>query len=245
MKFSEKIKLWHRAWKYKYRDDIGEIAYLQKSIHNGDTAFDIGSHKGGYLYWMQKAVGKNGKVIAFEPQLNGSHYLSDLKSGMNWDNVSVENKALSDRDGEEILYIDQQPFSVSFEASLEMKYSNTAVPQKVMITSVDNYCSLHKLSPSFLKIDVEGHEWSVLNGAKNTMQQLHPKILLECEARHGGVEKARQCFDLILSSGYKGFFIHRKEIKPLGEFDFSIHQSQKGENFWNSPDYCNNFVFES
>ena len=34
----------------------------------GDTAIDIGAHKGAYTYWMSKYVGNEGRVFSFEPQ---------------------------------------------------------------------------------------------------------------------------------------------------------------------------------
>lgn len=243
MQWLEKLKLLNRAYKYRYKDDIGEISFLLSTIRRGATVMDIGAHKGGYLFWMQQLVGETGKVIAFEPQLKGYEYLSKLRSLMRWDHVRVENMALSDEEAETTLYIQEQIFDVSFEASLENKYTSGVITQQIMTSTIDRYCTRHHLSPSFLKIDVEGHEWNVLKGAKETLRQFHPAILLECEARHIGEEKARACFELILSFGYKGHFIHQEELQPLSLFDFKKHQLQTGENFWKKKGYCNNFVF--
>jgi FkbM family methyltransferase len=240
----EKIKLWHRAYKYRLADDRGEISYLLHAIHKGDTVIDIGAHKAGYTYWMQKAVGENGKVIAFEPQQKGFAYLLQLKKMQNWENVSIENLALSDHEGEETLYIRQQSYDISFEASLEKKYAAGFTEQKINTTTIDIYCADHLLQPRFIKIDVEGHEWQVLKGAKTILNKFHPTLLLECEVRHAGAEAMNNSFSTLLSMDYKGFFIHGKKLLPLHEFSPEKYQKETPVTSKNKNNYCNNFVFK-
>ena len=73
------IKLFHRAYKYQ-KSDTGEIAYIKTAIKKGETVFDIGAHKAGYLYFIKKQVGPTGKVYAFEPQSNLFNYIKKLKA---------------------------------------------------------------------------------------------------------------------------------------------------------------------
>lgn len=63
-----RLRLIYRAWRYRLRIDPGEIRYLLATLRPGRMALDIGAHKGAYSYWMSKAVGPWGEVIAFEPQ---------------------------------------------------------------------------------------------------------------------------------------------------------------------------------
>lgn len=80
MKLIESIKLRHRANKYKNKDDIGGIAYINSAIKKGQTVLDIGAHKAGYLYFMLRQVGDKGEVFAFEPQSNLYQYIKKLKN---------------------------------------------------------------------------------------------------------------------------------------------------------------------
>tara|TARA_B100001250_G_C19569478_1_gene686997 strand:+ start:551 stop:808 length:258 start_codon:yes stop_codon:yes gene_type:complete len=51
------------------------------------------------------------------------------------------------------------------------KYKKTIRKQ----ITLDSYCKNNNVSPDIIKIDVEGAEWFVLNGARNTIQQSRPK----------------------------------------------------------------------
>jgi hypothetical protein len=50
---------------------------------------------------------------------------------------------------------------------------------QVSVTTIDAYCRSLNIKPSLIKIDVEGFEFSVLNGARNTLRELRPSVLVE------------------------------------------------------------------
>lgn len=231
----EFLKLLYRAWKYRLADNPEEISYLLNRVQKGETVLDIGAHKGGYTYWMCKAVGPKGRVIAFEPQQKGARLLQHLFPD---ENVIVEHKALSNHLGKKTLYIQPQAFEVSFEASLEQKYPN-AVTELIETTTLDQYCGEQGLQPSFLKIDVEGHEEKVLEGAREVLRTARPVVLVECESRHAGFESMTRVFDLFKNLGYSGFFYRKGLRTPLEQFAPESDQKQAGEGA-----YINNFFFE-
>jgi FkbM family methyltransferase len=234
----ENIKLLYRAYQYR-RQDGDEIAYLERCIKKDDTVFDIGAHKGGYTFWMQKAVGYHGKVIAFEPQQKGAQLLRNIFPARN---VHVVSAALSNSKGKQSFYIQPQAASVSYEASLENKYDTSSV-DTVETTTIDTYCIENDLHPAFLKIDVEGHEQQVIEGGVETLTRLHPVLLIEAEVRHIGEEKINQLFRLIEGLGYEGFFYWKGKRLSLKDFDPAIHQSLTNLHS-NQKLYCNNFMFE-
>lgn len=233
----EQLKLLYRAYKYRYQADKSEIAYLLTKVKKGDVAIDVGAHKGGYTYWMQKAVGDNGKVIAFEPQKVGAELLQQL-----FPNAVIENKGLSDKTGTQRFFIQPQQFNVSFEASLENKYENA---QEVVIetTTLDIYCKENNLDPAFIKIDVEGHEKEVLSGGEEVLKKYKPIVLIEIEERHIGEERMREIFSLMAGVGYEGYFFYKQEKLSISEFKASVHQAREVLER-KQEHYCNNFVFE-
>ena len=125
MNLLEKIKLRHRALKYKNRDDKGGISYINNSVKKGDTIFDIGAHKAGYLYFMEQNVGKDGKIYAFEPQSLLYAYLVKIKDIMHWGNITIEKIAMSDNEGSVTLFIPSNKTGQSTSPSATILENNT------------------------------------------------------------------------------------------------------------------------
>lgn len=243
MKFIERIKLQHRANKYKNKNDKGGIAYVHSAVKSGDTALDIGAHKGGYLYFMQTLVGSSGKVFAFEPQSNLNKYINKIKQLFNWDNVTIEHLALSDSAGSVTLFI---PAGTNDKSSspgatiVEQKdRANIGATETVTTETLDAYCARKSIKPDFLKIDVEGNELRVFQGGIETLKKHKPKIIVEIEQRHVGQEKVLETFRFMEELGYQGRFIHDTDYKQLSSFSFDQYQ-----NMSDMKNYCNNFIFE-
>ncbi len=93
----------------------------------------------------------------------------------------------------------------------------------------------------FIKIDVEGHEASVIAGASATLRASHPALLVEIEQRHnkGPIDAI---FRQIEDHGYRGFFLNEGKLLPLAEFDLRRHQSIEAFEGKQAP-YLNNFIF--
>lgn len=243
MKWIEYIRLAYRAGKYRNKNDKGGIAYLLSAIKAGDTVFDIGAHKAGYLYFMIKKAGRNGRIFAFEPQKALFSYLKELKKIFNWANVTIEHLALSNITGKVKLYIpsDKKSKSSSPGASIiKLNYpQGIGAVEEVATETLDAYCQRHQVRPDFLKIDVEGNELRIFEGGIGTLRKCKPKILVEIEARHVGRDQVYQTIEVLQNMGYEGFFIHGTDKLPVDSFDIDLHQSpnEKGH-------YCNNFIFE-
>lgn len=243
MQFIEKIKVQYRAQKYQTKLDPGEIAYLYSVLKPGDTALDIGAHKAGYLYHLQRAVGANGMVHAFEPQPTLFNYLEEVVAVFAWQHVQVHERALSDKNSEKPLYIplNKTGSSTSPGATL-VPHSSRADYRKVegiKTILLDDFCQAYQFVPKLIKIDVEGNELAVFKGGVGTLERHRPKILVEIEARHIGKEKALACFQFLMDIGYEAYFIQGKSKRPLADFIFEEHQNPA-----RSKPYCNNFIFE-
>jgi FkbM family methyltransferase len=237
----EKIKLHRRAGKYQRKEDRGGIAYIRNTIKKDDTVFDIGAHKAGYLYFFLTQLAHSGSVIAFEPQPVLFKYLLKLKQLFYWPNVRIESFAVSDKTGKALLYVPynhgrpSSPCATIIENRLPFQYQLT---EEVNTISIDAYCRLHNMVPDFLKIDVEGNELLVFQGAKEILQTRKPPILFECEKRFVGTKTMLQTFEFLTGLGYDGYFIMGDKTFPLSEFDPLKHQDMNGKM------YCNNFIFQ-
>jgi hypothetical protein len=92
-----------------------------------------------------------------------------------------------------------------------------------------------------IKIDVEGHEQSVLAGNNRTIEAMHPALLFEIEQRQNS-EPVSRVFACIKERGYHGFFFDAGRLRPLIDF---IPQRDQPEAQFGSPNtrYINNFLF--
>jgi FkbM family methyltransferase len=236
-----KLRFLYRAYKARYRDQKLEVSALLHAINPGDTLMDIGANKGSYLWWLSKAAG-NGKVIAFEPQKLLDDYLTEACRACRMNNVIIEPVAVSESSGETILNIPGE--STSPEASIESVVNSheTCRQEKVKMVSLDDYFADEKSRISTIKIDVEGHELSVFKGALKILDRHSPLLVFESENRHQAGGSVTDVLKFLIDLGYYGDFIKNNLLLPIDEFDPLINQKQDGPRYWDSEDYCNNFV---
>ena len=238
------IKFLYRAFRYRYQLDTQEIRFIIQHLRKGDICVDIGCHKGGYLYWMRKSVGKLGKVYAFEPQPKLFAYLQEITSLRNYQNVVVENMGLSSRAGTAKLLIPNTSKGTSPGARID--HSGNPVDLQtveVALTTLDDYFFARQIRPSLLKIDVEGHEKEVLLGGLELLKSCRPKLVMECESRHLQEGDIFGVFEVLLNLDYEGYFFEDRKMQPLSAFKLERHQRDTGGEFWQNKDYVNNFVF--
>lgn len=218
-----------------------------KNVGAGSVCFDIGANKGGWTYWLRKAVGKSGRVFAFEPQPALFAYLDGLLSSRYWSNVTVEQVALSDQAGSLEMFIPGQPGSTSPGASLKqdvLSQETNVHTARVSTTTLDDYAKKSAIEGiDFVKIDVEGSELDVIKGARDVLADQRASWIIESEARHIGESGVLELFSRMERAGHDGYFFSPEGLTPLDQFSFSKHQRQDTERFWSRRDYCNNFLF--
>src|SRR5438876_7312107 len=81
----------------------GEDLVMRRFVRAGDTVFDIGAHLGFYTLLLSKLVGESGAVFAFEP--NPELRPSLERTIEPCKNITLLQIALSDRNGENNLYV--------------------------------------------------------------------------------------------------------------------------------------------
>lgn len=225
--------LW-RAWKARYRDQRAELAAIRSHVTADDLVCDIGANKGSYLYWMAKW---SRRVVAFEPQPGLASYLKDACAALKLSNAVVEAAGVSAASGTFDLYI---PAPNSPGASLLPAEGARKLP--VRVVALDDYFKPSD-KVSLLKIDVEGAEFDVFRGAERILRESRPVLVFEYEQRHLREGTMSDCFAYLEDRGYRGEFVMRGKALPISQFDPARHQAADHPEFWNAPDYCNNFIF--
>ena len=234
----------YRNLKARFRDQRQEIKALLACIQPGDTVVDCGANKGSYVWTLSRAAGKNGQVIAFEPQRKLAAYLREMARSCGLQNVSIEEKGISDHAGTMPLMIPGGGTSPGASLEQSILQREDCAAYAVEVVSLDGVFAARARRISAIKIDVEGHEFAVLRGAQNILEQDAPLLVFECEQRHLSGTTVAEILAWLQARGYDGWFIQRGALRPVAEFRIELHQRQQGGRFWDAPGYCNNFIMK-
>ncbi len=158
-----------------------EFALLSKLIAPGMVAVDAAASDGRYTLFLARRVGETGRVLAFEPR---QREFSRLRSNVELNrlqNVQLFSAALSNQDGEAQLriagYEHQGQNTLAGFAYEGVGSHQTERVQTLRLDSAVAEAGLARLD--FLKIDVEGGETRLLEGAQTVLRDLRPVILFE------------------------------------------------------------------
>lgn len=215
-------------------------------LKSGDLALDIGAHKGGYLHWIRKSVGAEGKVIAFEPQVILFDYLTSAIANFGHQNIALHHAGVSSQAGSLKLYIPKAEGGTSPGATLESR-ADTSQGHflEVPVYKLDEILKDRTQKVNLIKLDVEGHELEVFKGAEDVLKNDRPRIIFECENRHLNDIQVEDVFDHLMGLGYTGHFFYNGKLTSLAEFDASVHQATENGEIVDKRNYANNFVFEA
>lgn len=168
----------HMLFEGMYQQDV--LVTLQALIRQGDIVYDVGGHHGLMAIMSAKATGPSGTVITFEPNPNARVHLEKHLRLNNVDNVVIEDLALSDSEGVATFYV--QSGDVTWNSTLVREFAaNNRATSAISTATVtlDSYVSRRSLVPRIVKIDTEGSEFLVLQGARETLKKYRPILIVE------------------------------------------------------------------
>ncbi len=135
------------------------MAVVEALVESGDCFWDVGAHHGYIALLASRCVGADGIVYAFEPS---EYNLAFLQKHLAWNrcaNVEVVPSAISDREG--IANFAERGSSRSFHIG-----NGTGA---VEVSSLPALLDRGFRPPDVLKLDVEGHEGSILEAAAHRL----------------------------------------------------------------------------
>ena len=164
------------------RSDAGEpeIHLVSQIVDPSRAALDIGANIGVYTYRLSRSAAS---VHAFEPHPRLFQILS--ASGLH--NVVPHRVALSSKAGRSTFFLPRAAFGeLSGWGSLVSGRCPSAIEETQIEVETATLDSFQIGNVSFMKIDVEGHEIAVLEGAHETIASSRPAILVESDLGNRG-----------------------------------------------------------
>jgi FkbM family methyltransferase len=228
-----------RARQWNEGDDVRLAALLTDPAK---LFVDIGANAGLYA-WVASRAGAD--VVAIEPHPGMAQRLRTRLP-----QIEVVEVALSHEAGVATLFVPSvKAHDVTTRSSLE-EGANEGFEHRtydVEMKRLDDVLASRSKPVGFLKIDVEGHEDRVLDGATNTLAEDRPVILIEIEWRHHP-RGAPRLIASLEEAGYSGGFVLDGTYRPIADFDHDVLQSPAnlkgpGLHLGKRPVYVNNFVF--
>lgn len=214
-----------------------------------DVAIDVGAALGGYAWILNR---KARRVIAFEP---GRIHADFLQKGLVGTRIELVRAAVGREEGSVVLYTPGGDTAALHSATLST--DNPVVQGQDVRTSTVPQLHLdglmvEKLRPGervdFLKVDVEGYELAVFEGAHALIERDKPLIICEIEARHN--RDYHRVFALLRALGYSAFFFRDGRFELFSGDDLEHLQQDRDLDYRLSSSYdarmnryINNFTF--
>jgi FkbM family methyltransferase len=187
-------KLPHRSqqalkrWHFRRQIDRGTFSTNEPEweaavrwLEPGDWAIDVGANIGHYTARFSQLVGPSGRVIAFEPVPATFELLAANAAFFAHANVTLLNLAASN--ATRVLGIEIP----TFEQGLKNYYGAALTASETAALRVMT-CAIDSLSlpgrVGVLKIDAEGHDAVVLEGAQALLARDHPTVVIESVSEH-------------------------------------------------------------
>jgi FkbM family methyltransferase len=148
----------------------GELMVQRVVLQRSERAviFDVGANQGEWTLALMKADGaSNTRVFAFELSSKTAEILRNKVSAFS--NVTVVPSGLSDHEGQAQMEVAGEGAGTN---SLHASHDSAGKQETVQLTTVDAFCSRENIRRiDLLKIDAEGHDMFIMEGARTLLQQ--------------------------------------------------------------------------
>lgn len=206
--------------------ESGNYELLKRICPDGGVMFDIGANIG--LFSLRLATERPGlKIHAFEPEPKTQTCLLKSVEANAFNNIVVHREALSDHRGTATFYVDEQNHGGhSLNAQAIREDGNSIATQiEVPLLTADEFVAEKRFERlDIVKLDVQRHEESVLNGAVATIRRFRPTVMMECY--FDDLDKPGQpLFKSFNAAGNYGFF------EPVSGLKMSLDQFKNSSIF--------------
>ncbi len=192
------------------RDELNTLftSLVNANFNFDKTAVDVGANLGNHSVYFSKMFNR---VVAFEADFRNFR-LCELNTE-NAKNIVCENLALSNEFG--YVAILNNDNKNSGKGSISQVRQSGTTEFSIQCITLDSYKFAADEQIGLLKIDVEGAEQQVLEGAKNIIALHRPVVLFEENSLSLQGDKRKSCVDFLCDIGYENFYITHNFATPI------------------------------
>lgn len=211
-----------------------ERFYLDLDLQ-GKVVYDIGSYEGIFSLFAARAVGDSGTLIVCEPN---PWCFKNTRANLDLNRfnckILMENAAIGNqRKSEKMIQPKLEPARSTFNDDIaeRIKSSEEYVTFDTRVERLDELIPERGWpSPDFIKIDTEGTEFAVLEGAVKTLTACHPELLIELDGTtaESWAANYRQIHRFVSALGYDVFDLQGNKLAETASVDY-IHCKSKNE----------------
>lgn len=216
-----------------------EFLWIKEVLEKNSVFIDMGANVGAYLYTLENHL-KPENIYAFEPNPQLFKRLKRLFPEFNLLSFALSDVSTIAEFKIPVINGEKVHTRGTLQTSIKEKNEEKTILQKVEVKPLDDL-NLNLKNLSFIKIDVEGNEMQTLRGARKTIEEYRPILMVEMEQRHHQ-ENLWTLISEIIDWGYSANYLDRQTLQPKTLTEEFLNQ-QNPDNVKNYKDYINNIIF--
>jgi FkbM family methyltransferase len=206
-----------------------DMEIVKYFVASGDSVIDVGANFGFYTVFLSNLAGDKGNVYSFEPIPLTYEILSNNVRSLSLANVKAFGCAISEKDGPGVMVIPKWSASGGenfYQASIQTdkRVGGQFREVQVCLKKLDSLFYGHERKIAFVKIDVEGHELQVIEGAKSLISQSKPVLLIEIWGSPDDQQSsAFALFEQLKREGYDAYWYDGIKFRHRSSGDRSVN----------------------
>ncbi len=148
-----------------------------------DCVLDVGGHIGLIALPVAQVIKSGGTVVSFEPSTVNHGFLSYHKQVNNMDNLEIVRSLVGAKSADKVEFFEDTADS-GMNSILHLENKGNFERHERSQVTLDEFCVEKNYKPDVIKIDVEGAELFVLQGAQTILKEHKPLIFLSVHPRH-------------------------------------------------------------
>ena len=203
-----------------------DLLVVRALVQPGNIVVDAGANYGLYTRFLSEQVGATGLVFSCEPIPSTHAVLSYVVRQLKLSNVQLRACALSDVNAEVLMTVPDFPEGGENPYMAHIVVSGTggsAKAARIPAIPLDTLVAGQR-SVDFIKIDVEGHEWPCIQGARHTLESYRPALLIEISQ---GLDQdgspSAQLNERLCALGYDAYWFNGEVLMRRQRGDSSVN----------------------